>query len=198
MAEIKCGRCDRRYSSFRGRCPYCGTPRRKSGKRVAEPENARWKFIIGILLVVILIAAVIILIVTGSKKEPEVNPPEGEQTEFAAGENTESVEAEPLPTEPEPVYEPEPEPEPVISTESVTITWNGNARDDVSMSRGEVLNFGVRTVPEDSQDPVVWSTENEDVIIVLQTGQVTAIGRGTTNLVATCGDAVGKCIIRVT
>ena len=66
------------------------------------------------------------------------------------------------------------------------------------MSRGEVLNFGVRTVPEDSQDPVVWSTENEDVIIVLQTGQVTAIGKGTTNLVATCGDAVGKCIIRVT
>lgn len=198
MAEIKCGRCDRRYSSFRGRCPYCGTRRRKSGKRVAEPENARWKFIIGILLVVILIAAVIVLIVTGAQRDAGDVQPSGENTEFTEGENIESVEAEPLPAEPEPVYEPEPEPEPVISTESVQITWNGNARDDVSMSRGEVLTFGVRTVPAETGDTAVWSSENEDVIIVLQTGQVTAVGKGTTNLVVTCGEATGKCIIRVT
>jgi len=198
MAEIKCSRCDRRYSSFRSRCPYCKTRRSKSGKRVEDPENAKWKYIIGILLIVILAAAVIVLIATSKGGDTEPVDPSSSPS-VSESEGAETLENEPLETPSEPPVEPSPEtpPEPVITTESAQITWNGNARDDVTMSRGEILQFGVRTVPAETEDTPVWSTDKEDVIVVLQTGKVTAVGRGTANLTVTCGAASSTCIIRV-
>ena len=198
MAEIKCSRCDRRYSSFRSRCPYCKTRRSKSGKRVEDPENAKWKYIIGVLLVVILAAAVIVLIATNGGKEPGPADPSPSPS-AAESEGAESLENEPLesPSPPPVEVTPEAPPEPVITTESAQITWNGNARNDVTMSRGEILQFGVRTVPAETEDTPVWSTDKEDVIIVLQTGKVTAVGKGTANLTVTCGAATSTCIIRV-
>ncbi len=64
ISDVKCSRCDRRYSGLRSRCPYCGASRVKRGKRSSDSDNALWKFIIGILLLVVLIAAVVILLIT--------------------------------------------------------------------------------------------------------------------------------------
>ena len=30
--EVKCGRCDRRYSALRSRCPHCGARKNRDGK----------------------------------------------------------------------------------------------------------------------------------------------------------------------
>jgi len=70
ISEVKCGRCDRRYSGFRSRCPYCGARRNKRGKHADESDNSKGKLIIGILLLLILIVAIVVLIVTslGEKK----------------------------------------------------------------------------------------------------------------------------------
>lgn len=78
ISDVKCSRCDRRYSGLRSRCPYCGALRAKRGKRASDNDNALWKLIIGVLLLVVLIAAVIILLVTslgGGKDETDGNTP---------------------------------------------------------------------------------------------------------------------------
>ncbi len=62
VSEGKCHRCDRRYSGFRSRCPYCGARRSKRGKRASDSGNSKAKLIIGVLLLIVLIVAVIILI----------------------------------------------------------------------------------------------------------------------------------------
>ena len=193
MAEFKCSRCDRRYSSFRSRCPFCGTRRRKIGKRVSDSDNATWKLVIGILLLVILVAAVIILLVTSlsgrdNETEPSVTP------SFSHGDGVTETSPTPTPTS---TPTPTPTPTPVLTTESVIITYNGNLREDVTMKVGDVLQFGTKTVPEETNDTPIWSSENEDFFVVLQTGKVTAVGRGTAKLKVTCGSATAECLIRV-
>lgn len=71
VSEVKCGRCDRRYSGLRGRCPYCGARRNKSGKRASSSDNSKWHLIVGVLILVVLVAAVIVLIVTSHTKAPD-------------------------------------------------------------------------------------------------------------------------------
>ena len=62
VSEVKCHRCDRRYSGFRSRCPYCGARRSRRGKRASESGNSKAKLMIGVLLLIVLIVAVIILL----------------------------------------------------------------------------------------------------------------------------------------
>ena len=70
MANITCPRCDRQYSSFRSRCPYCGAFKNNKGKRAADRDNAGWKMIAGSVIILILIAsvaAVLIMTIAGNK-----------------------------------------------------------------------------------------------------------------------------------
>jgi len=66
IPQVKCNRCDRKYSGLRSRCPFCGARRHKKGKRVSDTDNSVWKLIIGVLLLVVLIAAVVVLLVTSA------------------------------------------------------------------------------------------------------------------------------------
>lgn len=66
IPQVKCNRCDRKYSGLRNRCPFCGARRHKKGKRVSDTDNSVWKLIIGVLLLVVLIAAVVVLLVTSA------------------------------------------------------------------------------------------------------------------------------------
>ena len=65
VSDVKCGKCDRRYSGLRGRCPYCGTRRGKNGKHANQGGNTTGKLIVGLILILLLIAAVVFLIITG-------------------------------------------------------------------------------------------------------------------------------------
>ena len=78
ISEVKCGRCDRRYSGFRSRCPYCGARRNKRGKHADDDDNSRGKLIVGILLLLILIVAIVVLIVT-SLGEKNAKPKEDDK-----------------------------------------------------------------------------------------------------------------------
>ncbi len=54
------------------------------------------------------------------------------------------------------------------------------------------------TSPAASGAEITWYSEDESVAIISETGMVTAINRGTTNVVAMAGGKQAKCIVRVT
>ena len=61
--EVKCGRCDRRYSALRSRCPHCGARKNRDGKASTVESGTRWQVIVGAVVLLAIIAAAIILIV---------------------------------------------------------------------------------------------------------------------------------------
>ena len=67
FGEIKCGRCDRRYSAARAKCPYCGARKGRSGRRVDTTDsNGRAKVVVGLILLLLIIVAVAIVVAGGS------------------------------------------------------------------------------------------------------------------------------------
>ena len=209
ISEVKCGRCDRRYSALRGRCPYCGARRNKRGKHVEETDNSRAKLVVGALLILILIVAIVVLVATSISNDRKANKDEDTKKEDIPktdidgditniGDDTDSKVPDatvPDTTEPEEPDVPEEPPAPTV--DSLMILYNGGERTDITMQVGDVLDLDYEIMPEDSKEKVTWSSSDEDVIVVLQTGEVTAIGSGTANLVISAGDVKAECIVRV-
>ena len=83
ISEVKCGRCDRRYSGLRARCPYCGARRGKRGKHARDKDNSTGRVVIGLILVVVLIVAVVAVIATSVTGQQ----PDGGQQETNQGGN---------------------------------------------------------------------------------------------------------------
>jgi len=147
------------------------------------------------MLLVILIAGVIVIMVnTFSKPETETEQPP--ETQLVENEGVNSVVGEPV----EPTTEPEPEPEPEIiisKAEKVSIYYGTREKTDVTMKVSETLQFKAVTVPAEIESAPLWESSNNDVIVVLQSGLVTAVGRGTATLVVTVDGVSASCIIRV-
>jgi len=62
--EIKCARCDRKYSGVRSRCPYCGARRIGRGKYSEDSDNAKGKMLISVLIMAVFLVASGILLFT--------------------------------------------------------------------------------------------------------------------------------------
>ncbi len=204
ISEVKCGRCDRRYSGFRSRCPYCGARRNKRGKHADEADNAKAKLVIGIMLLVLLIAATMVLILTSLDKVDDDSP---------ASSPTISTDLEP--TDPDsdvtgvdntddPNVSPSESPSPSIDIEiaEVIITNNGSAIKDNDFTLTNIndkIQLGYKTIPETDTtgQTVVWESSDEDVFMVLSNGEVTATGRGSAKVTVTVDGVVGECIVRV-
>lgn len=73
IPDVKCGRCDRRYSVLRGRCPYCGTYKRRRSRKAAESDNATWKTVVGAALMLVLAIGVITLVADARKTQNELD-----------------------------------------------------------------------------------------------------------------------------
>jgi cytoskeletal protein RodZ len=198
ISEVKCGRCDRRYSGFRSRCPYCGARRNKRGKRADEAENAQAKLIIGIALLVVLIGATMVLIFTSlPAKSPEAaNSPAAvtdEEPAFTQNEDVTQAESSPSPTEE--TASPSPTDETVVQT--VAITYTGKAVEDATLQRiGETLQLRFTTTPATEGKTAVWTSADEKVFQVVD-GKVTAVGKGSAKLTCTVDGVSATCVIRV-
>ena len=199
ISEVKCGRCDRRFSGLRSRCPYCGARRGKRGKQSYESENSKAKMIIGVALMLVLIVAVAVLLITSLSDKtnpddvssPPPSIPDSDGVDGADGSSpppSPDVDDDPVTTSPD---------VPVAVIESIKIMYAGYEKTDVTVKIGEKLKFDTKTVPADTDEPVVWTSSNEAVFVVLSTGQVTGIAVGDETLTVTCGDATWECIIRV-
>jgi len=62
--EIKCARCDRKYSGVRSRCPYCGARRIGRGKYSEDSENAKGKMLISVIIMAVFTVAAGVLLFT--------------------------------------------------------------------------------------------------------------------------------------
>lgn len=208
ISEVKCGRCDRRYSGFRSRCPYCGARRNKRGKHADDSDNSRGKLIVGALLLLILIVAIVVLIVTSvgekgdkpkdSKNENIVDINDDEVTSVPGSETAPKPgETDTIPPENE--KKPEENKQPEVELNSVTLTYSGYALEDLdfSMSVGETLKLDYVTDPEETGLKAKWESSDTDVFVVKSDGTVTAVGEGTETLTLTVGDISVDCIVRV-
>ena len=171
ISEVKCGRCDRRYSGLRTKCPYCGARRNQRSKRASDGDNNVWKFVIGLLLLLILIVAVVVLVVTSlADKPPADDPQDGETSGDFDNSNDGTTNIED-PDE-DPIGDPEGSGEdsgelsgessgegsgdtPAVAIQSFIITYQGSeiayegydTDYEISCSRCDVLTLGYKTIP---------------------------------------------------
>ncbi len=202
--EVKCGRCDRRYSALRSRCPHCGARKNRDGKTSTDEQNTRWQVIVGAVVLLAIIAAAVILITTslknrdpepsGSTKPPASSAPTGSVHSVDGTNPTPTAlpgETDPPPTPTAPPPTPTPTPEPVVN--SITLS-----RSDFTLSHiGEQYTITATISPAGTKATIVWISENPDVATVDENGTVTAVDRGKTIVSATAGGVIQECIVRV-
>lgn len=69
---------------------------------------------------------------------------------------------------------------------------------EVSLKEGETVRLQAKTLPEDAEGTVVWTSGDAGTATVAEDGTVTAIAAGQTEITATCGNASGTCKVTVT
>ena len=208
MSEIKCARCDRKYSGVRSRCPYCGARRIGRGKYSDSGDNIKGKMLICVLILAVITVAVGALLLTTPMPAGDIISP-GPSTETP----TSGVPSEidntsiPGPGTPPPATPPTPipTPEPVVEIESLTITYDGRRREDITL-RGinATVPLGVRIEPMgvEFDDDIEWISSNTNVFDVVPTSggtRVTVRGTGVGQGILTVkvGEVEAECIIRV-
>lgn len=200
MARIKCSRCDRHYSGMRLKCPYCGAHRSKKTVRKEQEEMSNSKFLIGGIVLIALIAAVVILIIVsaGSKPADKANNSDKIQDnqEYVQDDGVQSVDgvnnddAKPDASTPD-------EDANKTTVNSVRIIRNGEVKTDVTFYIGDTYEYSYETDPADVDETAVWSSDNEDVAVVLQNGEVTGLSEGTANITVTIGGQSATMVVRV-
>ena len=191
MARVKCSRCDRHYSGMHLKCPYCGAHRSKKTVRKEQEEMSSSKFLIGGIILIALIVAVVVLIFISTKANDQVpeNDPGQETQEFTQDDGVESVEGV-VETQPEVIIE-----EPQIT--SISIVRNGEVQSDVTFNVDDTYEYSYETKPVETDELAVWTSDNEDVAVVLQNGEVTAISEGEANITVTIGELSASMLVRV-
>jgi len=209
ISEVKCARCDRKYSGLRSRCPYCGARRIGRGKYSEEADNSKGKMFIGIMIMSVLVIAVGILIFTSPSAE---EPDQGAAQETTSQSPSLPDEADNTGVEGTNVVSPSPSPSPSPeeSTESsapsvsrVTITYAGKTKHDFTTKVGDRTVLKVKIEPLGVEDDIVWLSSDRSVFEVVASNAemtqatVTAIGKGTATLTVSVGGVEDECIVRV-
>lgn len=210
FGEVKCGRCDRRYSAIRGKCPYCGA-RRKKSKDVEESGgggggNRKWQLIAGVALLAIIVIAVIVLIWTSLKPNPGPSPTPPGTSPTATPPI--SVTSTPIPTN-SPVLPTSPLPTPTsviptaipgtISKVEIDSSEMYYPLDLTLTGLGATYTLRANVTPAGTGTPVTWRSDDTCVATVSSGGVVTAVGDGIAYVYASCGGVESaKCVIRVT
>lgn len=199
--EVKCERCDRRYSAIRAKCPHCGAKKDTDGKDDAEGVS-KLPIIIYAIVLIAVVAAVIILVcsairgkngdLSGAKNTPPVR---------SSGSGVSSVEGtDPTPsqlpddsavTTPEPTPEATPDPETTVYSITLSLT------DFTLFKAGEQWTLEAILSPAGSKAEIKWISENPAVATVDENGTVTAVKGGSTIVSATAGGVTAECIVRV-
>ena len=206
ISEIKCARCDRKYSGVRSRCPYCGARRIGRGKYTEDGDNARGKMLISVLIMAVFtVAAGVLLFTTPAEADDQTPPDEPPGLELPNDDAIDSMEGiHPVPPPPEEEEEPEPEPAPPLKVTSFTITYEGNKKTEFMAKIGEVVPLRVKVEPVGVEfDEVYWESSDTSVFEVVSVdvngsgANVTGIGKGSGVLTVTVGDVEETCTVYV-
>ena len=211
ISEVKCARCDRKYSGVRSRCPYCGARRIGRGKYSEDSDNSKGKMLIGVLIMSVLVIAVAVMLFSTEKPEatdvdsPQINSTDGINNP-GDDDNTEMPGKNPviptLPVEPNVDETPEPTISPTPEVRSVTITYANRETKDFTVKVGESVSLRVRIDPVGVEEEIIWTSSNRNVFEVVETNtektnaKVTGIGTGVATLTVSVGDVVAECTVR--
>jgi len=203
--EIKCARCDRKYSGVRSRCPYCGARRIGRGKYSEDSDNAKGKMLISvIILAVFTVAAGVLLFTT------DADPANSAAIESPDLSNLED-DITSLPPIETPTPTPSPTPAPVAPPEVQSVEiWvpRSHRVEDFTLRRvGDTIDLTAIIEPVSMQDSVdiEWEVRkvNEDHDDVFEFAHVPggirilALASGSAKLVVTAGDKTAETWVRV-
>ena len=197
--EIKCARCDRKYSGVRSRCPYCGARRIGRGKYSEDSDNAKGKMLISVLIMAVFTVAAGILLFTTPVDADAQNP--ADDPGFSTPEDDINSEHSLVP-EPTPSPTPEPPDEPIAPLEvtSIAITYGGNRIEDFTQPKGVPIELGVRIEPVGIDVEVVWESTDEEVFEFAHVvGGIRLVGleRGDAKIIVRAGDKEAECWVRI-
>ena len=208
--EIKCARCDRKYSGVRSRCPYCGARRIGRGKYTEDSDNAKGKMLISILIMAVFAVGMGILLISNPVEADAGNTGNDPVIDVEEDEDEDDDPFLQLITE-DPIIE-DPIEEPMIEihiTSLVIFSPNGpSVERDKNFTmwvgdRDEPLNFRVEPPGAESGMDIKWSSDSEDVAEITPVpgtnggASVKAIGRGTARLTLTIGDFEDSITVHV-
>ena len=213
MAMKRCPVCGEKYSDTYRDCPFCeeeealreGAKLRR-GRRVA-PRSRQFSLVTPTLIVLIfMMAGLLVYLLYGDqlkekfrKGGEDATPP----TEYVTPVKPQPT--EPDVTEPEPGDTPDSEPGtmPEAPSDTTTTTDYGNMMALPSGLKLSTEDFTLRSVGETAtirasggSGSYTWASEDDGVASVDQNGKVTAISKGTVNVVVSDGSKKGVCIVR--
>ena len=208
ISEVKCARCDRKYSGVRSRCPYCGARRIGRGKFSEEGDNSKGKMLIGVLIMSVLVVATGVLLFTtpaqGDGDNTNINATQTPSIpdEEANSKTTTSIDVPPsapptISTPTSPALPPEPE------IRTVEIRYSGNLRTEFTVRIDEKVPLTVWYDPPGAEGEILWSTSNRSFFDVVATdlegrrATVTGVGVGTGTLTVSVGGVTAECTVRV-
>lgn len=222
ISEVKCGRCDRKYSGLRARCPYCGARRGKRGKHAKDYDNSKGRFVIGLILVLVLVIAVIVVIATSTTNNPSDKPEDESQQTQQGGNvgtsdditNVEGAGAGTTETNDDNgTSSVVPDGDDVTDEETtggdvsgvaaavndlyIVSSWSNDPQGDFTASVGDVIEFDFVTDPELEDPDVLWETSDDSVFVILQTGEFTAVGEGSATLKLTVNGVTEELYVYV-
>ena len=221
FSEVKCGRCDRRYSGLRARCPYCGARRGKRGKHAHDDDNSKGRLIIGLILVIVLIAAVVVVVATSITNAPANDADANDQQTQQGGAigdsdgvtNVEGAGAGTYDTTQDDTGSTEPDGDDVTGDDTtgddvsgvatavndlyIVSPWSNSPQADFTANVGDVIDFDYVTDPVLEDAEVLWETSDDNIFVILQTGEFTAIGEGIATLKLTVNGAVEELTVHV-
>ena len=208
ISEIKCARCDRKYSGVRSRCPYCGARRIGRGKYSEDGDNSKGKMLIGVLIMsVLVVAAGVLLFTTPQPDDYDLGPALAASPPASMPSDTEVDTVPGLHSIPDPTPTPEePAPaEPELEVRTVTIVYGSQNRSmsDFTARVGERTPLRVRIEPIGITEEIEWTSSNTAVFEVVRdnpegtAATVHGVGSGTATLTVTVGGVSRDCIVRI-
>ena len=194
--DVKCGRCDKHYSSIHSKCPYCGAKKNRDGKTASGANNTRWQVIVGLVVLILIIVAVVVLLAMSLKdRDPEPGHTSKPVASASPTNGVSTVTANPSATPAAPTNTPKPTPEPTPEPVVNSIVLN---REDFTLSNpGDTFQMVATISPAQSTAKIIWISEDTDVATVDENGLVTAVNHGSTKVSATAGGVTKECIVRV-
>lgn len=210
IPKTTCARCHRQYSSTRSSCPYCGEKKsRDLGRSVPGADSAvrgtqanarsaedlNWQMIFGTLIVVAVLAAVIAIVSIGVNGDVSGSAMTAENvTTEANGDGGEALAPDAAATAvPTITPEPTPVPTPAPLVNSVAITYLSNDMPGFTQYVGDKVQLDVAFYPINNELTPEWSSSDESVATVDQTGLVTLVGSGNCVISVTVADKTDTC-----
>jgi len=213
IAEVKCARCDRKYSGVRSRCPYCGARRIGRGKYSEENDDSKGKMLVGILILAVLVVAVVVLLVMTDKPEDSslaAGSETGEQASDMPGSGL-SGEDDIItmpgtsmddPSTPPPNSETPPETT-TVEVQSVIITYANVKKTDFTEHIGIKVPLKAKVEPPGIEVDIEWTSSNTDIFEVVpkdvngNAADVIGKAKGDATLTVRAGDVEATCIVRI-